>query len=203
MTFSPASGAARINSSIRSIPAPCRSITNCTSSRTVVRKLGSAVDSISLSKRSMAWIRCVNSGCAAMLAVQAKHRRMACLENLAAAIVHVYAAGKARIEASDRPHDVDALELIPAVFFENRRVLHSVFVGTGRAVAVSGIGVPRRRRIGMVVCDLSVLYYDVMRQYASNSLMEAAADSIIGHLEVRPRTGPAGVQFLERLLGKM
>ena len=49
--LSPPSPAARISSSIRSSPAPCRSITNCTSSCTVARRFGSAADSISPSKR--------------------------------------------------------------------------------------------------------------------------------------------------------
>src|SRR5712671_6123695 len=40
----------------------------------------------------------------------AEGRRMANLEDLALSEHHVHAAGKAGIEAADRPHDVDALE---------------------------------------------------------------------------------------------
>src|ERR1700689_4521323 len=93
-------------------------------------------------------------------------------EDLAAAIVHVHATGQTGIEASNRPHDVDALELIPAVFLEDRRVLHGILVGTWRAVGITRIGVPWRRRIRVIVGDLAFTGDDVMGKHAANGLVE-------------------------------
>ncbi len=113
------------------------------------------------------------------------------------------AAGQARVEAAHRAHDVDALELVRPVLLEDRRVLHRVLVGAGRAVDVARAGVPGRGRIGVVVGDLAVADDDVVRQHAAHRLVEAAADGLVGHLEVGPGPGPAGVQLLHRLLGEV
>ena len=79
------------------------------------------------------------------------------LQHLAIAQVHVNTAGQAWIEASDCPHDIDALEVFRTVFLEDRCVLHRVFVRPGRAKAVTRVGVPGGWRIGMIVGDLVVL----------------------------------------------
>ena len=85
-----------------------------------------------------------------------EHRRVMCLQDLTVAEIHVDAAWQARIEAAHRAHDVDALEFFGAVLLEDGRVLHGIFVGTGRAVDIARIGIPRRGRIGMVVGDLVI-----------------------------------------------
>ena len=92
------------------------------------------------------------------------------------------------------------LNLSGPVLLEDRRVLDRVFVGAGRAVDVARVGVPRRWRIGMIVGDLALADHDVVRQHAANRLMEAAADRLVGNLEIGPGLGAPGVQLLEGLL---
>ncbi len=132
-----------------------------------------------------------------------EHRQVVHVELLAAAQVHVDAARQTGVEAAHRPHDVDALELVRAVLLEDRRVLHGVLIRPRRAVHVTRAGVPRRGRIGMVVGDFAVADDDVVRQHAAHRLVEAAADGVVRHLELRPGPRPAGVQVRHRLLGKV
>ena len=114
--------------------------------------------------------------------------------------VHVHAARQARVERAHRAHDVDALEVLRAVLLEDRRVLHGVLVGAGRAVDVARVGVPRRRRVGLVVGDLALADDHVVREHAARRLVEADADRLLGHLEVRPALRPPGADLGERLL---
>ena len=65
-------------------------------------------------------------------------RRVQLLQHLALAEVHVHPARQARVEAAHRPHDVDALEMLPVVLLEDRRVDDRVLVGPGRAVDCRG-----------------------------------------------------------------
>src|SRR2546429_4082023 len=62
------------------------------------------------------------------------------------------------------------------VLLEERRILHRVLVGAGHAVGVARAGVPRRRRVGMIVRNLSAADDDVVRQHAAPRLVEAAAE---------------------------
>src|SRR5438105_1284845 len=66
-----------------------------------------------------------------------EHRRVGELQGLALAQVDVHAAGQAGVEAANRPHDVDALELVGPVLLEDRRVLDRVLVGARGAVLVA------------------------------------------------------------------
>src|SRR3954471_8741862 len=93
----------------------------------------------------------------------AEHRGMMGLEHLAIAEIHVDAAGQAGIEAAHCAHDVDALELVWPILFEDWRVLHRILIRTRSAIDVARIGIPGRRRIGMIVGDLVILDDDVMR----------------------------------------
>ena len=65
--------------------------------------------------------------------------------------------------------------------------------GPGRAVGVGRAAVPRRRRVRVVVGDLAVADHQVVREHAAHRLVEAAADRLVGHLEVLEhlRAGPA------------
>ena len=108
------------------------------------------------------------------------------LQNLSVAQVHVHAARQAWIEAANRTHDVDSLEFVRPVFLEDRRVLHRVFVGAWRAIRIARIGVPRRRRIGMIIGDLVLANHHVMRQDAAHRFVESASNRLFGNLEVVP-----------------
>ena len=125
------------------------------------------------------------------------------LELLAAAEVHVHAARQARVEAAHRAHDVDALEVLAVVLLEDRLPLHGVLVGPGRAVGVARVGVPRGRRVGVVVGDLAVADHHVVREHAAHRLGEAAADALVGHLELLPGLGAPGPDLDQRLLGEV
>src|SRR5580698_7809715 len=109
----------------------------------------------------------------------------------------MHAAGQTRVEAPNRAHNIDALELIPAVFLEDGSVLYGVFIGARRAVGIARIGVPRRRRVRMIVGDLAFANDYVMGKNAANGLMKTAADGFVGDGEIGPRTRPAGMQLLE------
>src|SRR6185312_1664941 len=56
--------------------------------------------------------------------LKTEHRGMVCLQHLAVPQIHVHAARQTRIETSYRAHDIDSLELVRAVFFEDRSILH-------------------------------------------------------------------------------
>src|SRR5215472_6160671 len=113
-----------------------------------------------------------------------EYRRVVRLEHLAIAEIHVHATRQARIETADRSHNVDALEFVRAVFLKDRCVLHSIFVGSGSAVNIARVGVPRSRRIGMIVRDFSIANHHVMRQHSADRLVEPASDSLFGNLEI-------------------
>src|SRR5215471_18558090 len=99
---------------------------------------------------------------------------MPLLEDLAAiAVEHVYAAGQTGVEAAHRSHDVDALEILGPVFFEDLEPLHRVLVRSRRAVAVARAGVPGRRWIRVIVCDLLVLDHDMMRKHPADRFVES------------------------------
>ena len=125
------------------------------------------------------------------------------LKHLAIPQIHVHTARQTWIEASDRPHDVDAFEVLRAVFLEDRCVLHRVFVGAGGAKAVARVCVPGSWRIGMIVGDLVVFNHHVMRQHTANRLVEAAPYAFFGNLEVVPGFCSAGMQLGQCLFGEV
>src|SRR4051794_36970835 len=92
---------------------------------------------------------------------------MELFEQLALAQIHVDAARQAGVEAANGSHDVNALEIIRAILLEDGRVLHSVLVRAGRAVAVARAGVPGRWRIRMVVGHLAVFDHQMVREHAA------------------------------------
>src|SRR6202034_2337971 len=102
---------------------------------------------------------------------------------------------QAWIKAPYRPHDVDALEIFRAIFLEDRRILHRVLVRTWCAIAVARICIPRGWRIRMVVGDLVILDYHVMRQHTAHCFVEAAVNGLFRNLEVVPGSGPPGMQL--------
>src|ERR1700674_246097 len=115
----------------------------------------------------------------------------------------MYATWQAGVEASHRPHDVNALELVWPIFLEDWRVLHRILVRPWCSINVARIRVPRRRWVWMIVRDLAVPNDDVMRQNAANRFVEAAADGILWHGKVRPGFGPSSMQFRQCLLNKV
>src|SRR5271163_4362747 len=134
------------------------------------------------------------------LRLQTKHRRMMRLQHLSVTQVHMHTAGQTRIEAAHGAHDVDSLELVRAVFLEDRRVLHGVLVWSRRAVNVAWIRIPGRRRIRMVIGYLAFLDDYMVREHTANRFVESASDGLFGNLEVGPRLGAAGMKFGKSLL---
>src|SRR4029078_9054325 len=63
---------------------------------------------------------------------------------------------KTRVETAHRAHDVDALEVLPVVLLEDRLALYRILVRPRCAVAVPRVGVPRGRRIRVVVGEFCV-----------------------------------------------
>src|SRR5271169_6693089 len=133
------------------------------------------------------------------LPLVAKHRRVPIFEHLAVSEIHVDAARQARIETANRTHDIDAFELVWAILFENWRVLDGVFVWTRRSINVTRVGVPRRWRIRMVVCDFAVANNHVVRKHAANSFVEAASNRILRDCEFVPGARATCVEFCKRL----
>ena len=107
---------------------------------------------------------------------------------------------QAGIEAAHCSHDVDTLKGVRTVVFEDRGVLHGIFVGAGRAVDVSHATIPWCRGIGVVVGDLAALDDHVMGKHAAHGLMEAAADGIIWHREIAPCLGVASMYLSKRFI---
>src|SRR4029453_8827893 len=138
------------SSTVRSSPAPYSSTTRRTISSAVSAVPGSPA---ARSRPSSSSIRVPTSRRSRACPVNAlplvEHgRRVQLLHHVAVAQVHVDPAGQARVEAADRPHDVDALELLRRVLLEDGGVLDGVLVGAGGAVDVAHAAVPRRRRGG-------------------------------------------------------
>src|ERR1700759_1089061 len=100
---------------------------------------------------------------AVAMGLRHRGRRVHDLAYLAAAGVHVHAARQAGVEGAHSPHDVDALEVLRPVLLEDRRVLDGVLVGTRRPVDIARTGVPRRRRVRLVVGDLALTDDHVVR----------------------------------------
>src|SRR5580700_9120262 len=115
------------------------------------------------------------------------------LQDLAVAQIHMYTAGQTRIEAAYRAHNIDSLEFVRPVLLKNGGVLHRVLVRTRSAVDISWIGIPRRRRIRMVICDLAIFDYHVMREHAANRFVEAAANRFLRYFKLRPGFGVSSV----------
>src|SRR5271165_3421437 len=113
------------------------------------------------------------------------------------------AARQAGIKASHRAHDVDAFKILGPVLLKNRRVLHCVLVWSGSPIDVAWVGIPTSRRVGMVVCNLAVSNYQVMREHASHGLVETAPDSLFRHGKWSERLCPSGVQFRHRPLDEI
>src|SRR5262249_46790641 len=120
------------------------------------------------------------------------------LQGLAFPQVHVHTAGQAWIETAHRAHDVDALEVFPSVLLEDRLTLYRILVGARCTKAVARAGVPRRGWVGVIVGDLAVPDHHVVAQHAADRLGEAAADGLVGHLELLPGLGAPGPDFLQR-----
>src|ERR1700730_17602368 len=114
----------------------------------------------------------------------------------------MHAARQTRIKASHRAHDVNALEFLRPVFFEDGSVLYRILVRPRSAVNVAWIRVPGCRRVGMVVCDLALADHRVMREHAAYRLVEAATNGLLRNLESGPGSCSTGVQFLQRPLRK-
>src|ERR1700683_1103812 len=115
----------------------------------------------------------------------------------------MHAARQTRIEAPYSAHDVNALELLGAIFLKDRSVLYSILIRSRRSVDIPRIRVPGCGRIGMVISDFAFANHHVVREHTSYGLVEAATDSLLGNLEVGPGSGPAGVQLLQRPLSKI
>src|SRR5207249_10393966 len=98
----------------------------------------------------------------------------------------MHTAWQTRVKAANCSHAVDTLDVVRAIRFENRCVLHGILVGAVRAIGVSHATIPWRRWIGMVVGDLSVLDYHMMGKHTTHRLMEAAADGLLWHREIAP-----------------
>ena len=119
------------------------------------------------------------------------------------AVVEVDAARQAGIEAADGPHDVDPLEVGPIVLLEDRLALDRVLVRTGGPELVARVGVPRGRRVGVVVRDLAAADDHVVGQDAADGLGEPDADRLVRHLELVPGLGVAGPDLGQRLLDEV
>src|SRR5262249_33481911 len=91
-----------------------------------------------------------------------KHRGVHGLDCLAVTQIHMHTARQAWVEASHRAHDIDALEIVGAVFLEDRRALYGILVRTRRAVHIARRAVPWCRRIRMIVGDLAIADHQVM-----------------------------------------
>ena len=84
------------------------------------------------------------------------------LQHFSIAEVHVHAARQAGVETAHGTHDVDPLELVRPVLFEDGRILHRIFVGPRRSIDIPWIRVPGSWRVGMIVRDLVIFNHHVM-----------------------------------------
>jgi hydrogenase large subunit len=121
----------------------------------------------------------------------------------ALAEVHVHPARQAGVETAHGAHHVDAFEVLAVVLLEDRLALHGVLIGPRRSVAVPRAGVPRRRRIRVIVGDLAVADHHVVAEHPAHRLGEPAADAFVGDIELLPRLGAASADFGQRLLGEV
>src|ERR1700683_5241571 len=101
----------------------------------------------------------------------------------------MHSAGQAWVEATNRAHDVDALEVLRAIVLEDGGVLHRILVRTRSSVDIARARVPWSGWITMVVGDLAFADNDMVRQHSAHCFVETAADSFLRHFEVRPRRG--------------
>src|ERR1700751_4123131 len=88
---------------------------------------------------------------AVFLRLQAKHRRMMRLQHFSIPEVHMHAARQAWVETAHGTHDVDTLEFIGSVLFEDRRILNRIFVRPRRSVDIPWVRIPGSWRVGMII----------------------------------------------------
>src|SRR5947209_5257914 len=138
-----------------------------------------------------------------MIRVQAKCWRENFLKLFPLAQVHMNTAWQTSVKAADCSHDIDALEVLWTVLFEDWCVLHGILVGNWCTIDVSYAAIPRRRGIGMVVSDLAVLDDHVMGKYTAHSFMEATANSLLWHRELAPRLGMTSTYLGKRFIHAM
>src|SRR5262249_53868896 len=127
-------------------------------------------------------MRFLSSPCMDLLC-QTEHWRMVRLQNPAAANVHMYTAWQARVETAYGPHDVDTFEFVRTVFFEDRRILHGIFVRPRSAVDIPGTRILGCWRIRVIVLDLAFLDYHVMGKHSTYGLVESATDRFVRHFK--------------------
>src|SRR5688500_16965069 len=112
--------------------------------------------------------------------------------------VDVGRAGHARVEAADRPQDVDPLVLVRrAELLQDRRVHDRLLVRTGLAPGVSRRGVLRGGRADLVVRDDALVERQMVRQVAAPGPPEPDADPLVPRHRVR--RADAGLAALEQL----
>ena len=107
---------------------------------------------------------------------------------------------QAGVEAAHCPHDVDTLEAVRTILFEDRSVLYGILIRAGRAINVAHTPIPRCGGIGMVVGDLAVLDDHVMGKHTAHRLVEAAADAIIWHREIAACLRVASMYLSKRFI---
>ena len=90
-----------------------------------------------------------------------------------------------------------------AGLLEDRHPHARVLVRARRAVGVGRAAVPRRRRVRVVVGDLALADHEVVREHAAHGLVEAAADRLVGDVEVLEHLRLAGADLLERLVDEV
>src|SRR5262249_50475529 len=95
------------------------------------------------------------------------------------------------------PHDVDTFEFVRTVFFEDRRILHGIFVRPRSAVDIPGTRIPGCWRIRVIVLDLAFLDYDVMGKHSTYGLVESATDRFVRHFKLGPCFVAAGTYFVQ------
>src|SRR5579883_589826 len=125
------------------------------------------------------------------------------LKFFSVAQIHMHPAWQARIEAAHSAHNINPLKIVRAILFKDGRVLHGILVGSRGSIDIAHAAIPGSWGIRMVVRDLSVLNYHMVREHAADGLMETAADSILGHGEIVPRFCMAGMDLGQRLVHAM
>src|SRR5215468_9504251 len=94
----------------------------------------------------MVWIMRLPSDCrvidSSLRQTGQSGRSMHLSNDLAFSQVHMHSARKTWVKASNRPHDIDAFEVVRSVFFEDRCVFYSVFVRTRSSVFTSYVPTP-------------------------------------------------------------
>src|SRR5436305_4035246 len=115
----------------------------------------------------------------------------------------MHTTGQAGIKAANCSHDINALEVVRAILFEDRRILHSIFIRARGAIDISYTAIPWGGWIRVVVRDLPIFDHHMMGKHTSYGLVESTTNSFVWDCKFGPGFAMSGTYLIKSLIDKV